>query len=505
MFSRFHLPLPTASWTRALFAPFIIFVACCVDRNYQTDFWHHLARGRAIAESGSLVNRDLFTYTVPGRSFQDANWLSQLAYHHLYQAGGLDLVQFVNALTMAAMMAVVVGMCWRATRSLTLSAALGVFGFLGLWQLLIIRPQSFSMLLFVVLYAVLEASACRRWLLTVPPLILALWSNIHGGFPVGLLLIGSYVLAATWMAWWERRVQFWRDPQWQGLTLCLAISLLATCVNPYGWRVWEYVFHTSGVASARKIDEWLPPGLSLLVSKVWVLSVLGIVVLFAVPGRRPRASEVALVLCFLPLACGSVRMVAWWLLVCLPIAGAQLAALLPERYRTESDSSEASLGTGLIFGVFVLVSVLSLPWLERFNPVLRAMNRTHRTEHELQAAADFLREQSPQGRIFTRFEWGEYVGWSMSPDYRIFMDARIEIYPDRVWGEYSAITRGRADWQTLLDGYDVDCLLLDRGDGGYHAELLPQVEQSPNWEKSFERGRVVIFLRKQTVLARAEE
>ncbi len=76
MFSQFHRLLPTASWTRALFAPVIIFVACCVERNYQTDFWHHLARGRTIAESGSLIDRDLFTYTVPGRSFRDANWLS---------------------------------------------------------------------------------------------------------------------------------------------------------------------------------------------------------------------------------------------------------------------------------------------------------------------------------------------------------------------------------------------------------------------------------------------
>src|SRR5262245_37024290 len=92
------LPLPPAALTPALFAPVLMFVATGVDRNYQTDFWHHLARGRAIAESGAMVDRDLFTCTVPDRPFQDANWLTQVGYYYLYRAGGLSLVQVVNSL-----------------------------------------------------------------------------------------------------------------------------------------------------------------------------------------------------------------------------------------------------------------------------------------------------------------------------------------------------------------------------------------------------------------------
>src|SRR5437016_1951995 len=145
------LPLPTAAWARALFAPVLMFVATSVDRNYQTDFWHHLARGRAIAASGAMVDHDLFTYTVaPEQSFQDANWLAQLSYHYLYGAGGLALVQLANSLLLTAMTAVLVALCWRASRSLALSAGLAAFAFVGLWQLLLIRPQTYSMLLFVV-------------------------------------------------------------------------------------------------------------------------------------------------------------------------------------------------------------------------------------------------------------------------------------------------------------------------------------------------------------------
>jgi hypothetical protein len=497
------LPLPTAAWTRALFAPVLMFVATSIDRNYQTDFWHHLARGRAIAERGSMVDHDLFTYTVPPEQmFQDVNWLAQLSYHYLYTWGGLPLAQLANSLLLTAMITVLVALCWRSSRSLTLSAGLAASAFLGLWQLLLIRPQTYSMLLFTVLYAVLELSRKRRWLLMLAPIIMALWTNFHGGFPVGLLLVSCYVAGAAWDAARTQGRSFWCDPRLRQLTLCLAACALLTLVNPYGWRVYQYVFHTSGVAAARRIDEWVPPGLNLLVSKVWIVSVLGLIVLFALPGRRPTATEICLVLCFLPLACGSVRMVAWWMLIVPPIAGAQLAAALPPRSLPEDDSQRVTAGTGLAFALYVLLCVFSLPWLERYNPVLVALHRTGRPEADLQQVVERLRARQPVGRVFTRFEWGEYLGWSLAPDYKIFMDGRIEIYSDRVWDQYTAITRGRGDWQQILDGYGVDCLLLDSA-GGYHADLLPQVEQAPEWERAFASGRMVVFLRRPATEAQA--
>src|SRR5215475_2894479 len=92
--------LPTDRWVRLLLAPALVFVACGIDRNYQTDLWHHLARGRAIAAEGRLVDDDRFTYTVAGRQFQDVNWLSQLAFYSLYRVGGLNLLQAINALVL---------------------------------------------------------------------------------------------------------------------------------------------------------------------------------------------------------------------------------------------------------------------------------------------------------------------------------------------------------------------------------------------------------------------
>jgi len=191
-----HRLLPTDWWVRALLAPVFVFIACGIDRNYQTDLWHHLARGRAIATEGRLLDEDRFTYTVHGKSFQDVNWLCQLAFYGLYQAGGLELLQAVNALVLAVTMALLVLLCRRRSGSMLVAGGVGLFVFLGLWQLFLIRPQTVSLLLFLLLYAVLEGAERRPWLLAVVPCLLAVWVNVHGAFPLGLVLIGCYLLAA---------------------------------------------------------------------------------------------------------------------------------------------------------------------------------------------------------------------------------------------------------------------------------------------------------------------
>src|SRR5262249_55244714 len=211
-------------------------------------------------------------------------------------------------------------------------------------------------------------------------------------------------------------VPVWRDPRCRALALCLAASVLATLANPYGWKVYLYVRTTSIAASSRHIDEWVPPGLNLMVGRVWVLSILLLLVLFALPQRRPTSREVCLLLCFLPLACGSVRMVSWWLLIAAPIAAGLLADNLPRQLLDNAENERPSWGAAGFFALLVLGIVLCIPGLEGINPVLNSVRSPHRDEEDLQAVAEHLLQTDGQRpgtrRVFSRFEWGEYLGWS---------------------------------------------------------------------------------------------
>jgi hypothetical protein len=489
--------IPTGNWVLAAMAPVLVFVATGLNRNYMVDFWHHLARGRAIVQQGQIVNEDLFTYTIPGEPLQDANWLSQIIYYCLYSLGGLPFVQLVNSLILTATISLLIYHCWKASGSLRLAGFLGAFTFFGLWQVFTIRPQSFSLLLFVILNLVLEGSDRRRWLLFFPPLILGLWANLHGGFPVGFLPIGCFVLAAVWDAAQAHGWRLFRDARMLALATCLAVSVLATLVNPYGWRVYEYIGVISRVAAGRPIMEWLPPGLNHIIGKVWALSLMLVVAAFAWSPRRPSARDLCLVLCFLPLSCSAVRMVAWWLLIIMPILAAQIAAALPAGWLRNPDAEQPSVVAGLFIAMLGLLVLGSTPGMDRYLPLPQMLGRDRRPEDDLEEIAAKLRSlPHDRGRIFSSYEWGEYLSWTLAPDgFTIFMDARIELYKDPVWDDYWAVVNGKDDWQQILDRYQVSYLLLDELDPYQQKGLLPLVKQSRTWQEIGSKDRIRLFAR----------
>jgi hypothetical protein len=491
--------IPTGNWVLVLLAPCLVFIATSLQRAYLTDFWHHLARGRAIVTEGRLLNEDRFTFTVHGEPLQDANWLTQIVYYHLFQAGGLGLVQLVNSLVLAAMMAGLVYLCWRASGSLRVAGFLGVFAFLGLWQLLIIRPQSLSLLLFVLLYFALDASERRPWLLIFPPLILGLWANLHGGFPIGFLPIGCFFLAA---AWDSLRVSslggMIRNSRTWALGLCLAASILATLANPYGWKVYEYIASVSQVAGGRPISEWQAPGTYQVIGKVFIVSILLVIVSFALSRRRPTTRDLVLVLCFLPLACGAMRMIAWWLIISLPIVAAQLAAAVPPQWLQDPEGDRPSFPSGVFCGFFLVLCLASLPGLPPSLSVAHWLGKEQRFEDDVEKIAQSLRGRPADNkRIYCSLEIGEYLGWALQPDgYTVFMDGRIEIIPDPIWADYWALLNARGDWQEILDKWRVNYLVLDESDPTQKVGLVPLVKKSSAWEEIERQGDVILFVRK---------
>jgi hypothetical protein len=409
------LPRPSLAAVRLLLAPALVFIATCLDRGYQTELWQHLARGRLIATEYSIVSADRFTFTVPGQAFRDNNWLWQLAHHALHGAGGLPLVQFTNSLVLAAAVALLVRLCQKQSDSTRVAGALGVVAFLGLWQTLLIRPQSVSMLLFVSLYTLLHAADRRPRLLMLVPPLMTVWANVHGGFAVGLVLISVFAGAAVWreirnpkhdlLSRRSRTIRnkfkgpkseaqdaegappvlvisplgpldlfrvsdfgFRISPAW---IACLVTSALATFLNPYGPDVYRYAGRLSALGVARGIEEWLPPSPATLVGGAFFLSLVAVAAL----GWRARQHLAPRDLCLLAVfavpASFSVRMTVWWFLAAAPVAarllrvGARaprLAAPLAGRFSSDEGERPASgAAKRLVGGASSESSSASLP------------------------------------------------------------------------------------------------------------------------------------------------
>lgn len=484
-------------------APALAFIAAGMDRGYQTDFWHHLARGREIVRHAALVDADPFTFTLAGRALRDNNWLTQVIYYRLYHWGGLNLVQLANALALASTIALVERLCRRASGAPKAAAVVAVLSFLGLWQLFLIRPQTLSFSLFVLMYFVLSASEKRGHLLLIAPVLMALWANLHGGFPIGLVLVAAFAGAAFLENWIGRNAPGSNSSQSsrshvQPMAFCLAACIAATCLNPYSWRVYQYVGSVTTIASGRHIQEWLPPGFDSWVGGFFWASVIALAVLYGIARRRPTVLETLLIICFLPLACRSVRMTGWWLLAMGPTFASLLSSFmgcpkpvdLIERNATRPTISVCSLAM-----ILACVCILSVPELERINPLFGAVRSPRRTETDLGSIADKL-SRDGGGRVYSRLEWGEYLDWSLGPTHRVFMDGRIEAYSDGLWQQYCTVASGAPGWEAILQRHEVSELLLDTG---YHRRLLAAVRASGRWHEVDRAGPAVAFVRQKVM------
>lgn len=471
------MQLPDDRWVRWLIAPAIVFVALATNDAYLVDYWHHVARGREMARTGERVDVDRFTYTVGDAAFVDVNWLTQLVYWRLHAWGGLGAVRTMNAGVAALTWLWLVALVRRESRSLEVAAALGLALFVGTWQVLTIRPQTFSLLLFVGLLDLLHrAERDARWLWAAPA-FLALWANLHGAFPAGLILVGTFALAR-------------RQAPWAAAALGCAVATLA---NPYGARIYAYVGGTSNASAARGIDEWLPPSWDQGIGVAFFVSlplIAGVLALAWRRGRRTSLREALLLVAFGLLAARSVRMVPWWLIVAGPIVGARLPALASGLRAVRYAPSVGALAS-VVF--LTGVSVLSFPSLQAYHPLL-AMRTPTRTTDDLAAADAFLAETLGRGRVFAKLEWGEYLGWAGAPDRKVFIDGRIEIVSDAVWADYSRVTLGQTGWDAILVRTGTDALVLD---ADFHARtgLLAAVDACEAWRLAKTFGEVRVYLR----------
>jgi hypothetical protein len=233
------------------------------------DIWIHLKTGELIVSTGTMPLNDPYSFTASDREYIAHEWLSQVLFYLAYRgygAAGLAFLKFVVMLGTAALLFLT---CW--TRRDRLPVVLGTFGLMSYvaGARYLERPHLFSFLFLAAclfLFFRYRDGGRNRWfLLAIVPLQVC-WANLHGGFVQGLLVLAVCAAGET-AAWLRARHLGSRSPQppLAGADLLLLVSLpivgvVASLVNPYGWRLLQLPFALTGSqAFMEEIYEWLPP------------------------------------------------------------------------------------------------------------------------------------------------------------------------------------------------------------------------------------------------------
>ncbi len=206
----------------------------------------HLRTGEWILAHGRVPDRDLFSFTRGGQLWFAWEWLWDVLFGWLHLHAGMSAVVLVNSVILGLTFALLFRLARRQADSLVALAAtlVAAAGSAGHW---LARPHLVTMLFIVVFCSALERNAkdddgARRLWLLVP--LMVLWTNLHGGFFVGIFLIGAYAAGEFTVLLREPGSDERRRVLTRGLRLIYAACgcAAATLINPYGYGLHKHIY-----------------------------------------------------------------------------------------------------------------------------------------------------------------------------------------------------------------------------------------------------------------------
>jgi hypothetical protein len=374
------------------------------------------------------------------------------------------------------------------------------------------RPQVIGELIFACLLMALSRPVLSRRALVLVPLLLALWANCHGSFPLGFVLLGT-ALAGQLISLTlgnpnpearspkagsrfgprvsgflrGRLALLWHDSQTRRLTAVLLLALVAVSVlNPHGLALWRYTWDLAGHPNIATMEEWKPLVLKSPPGYVFLASVLVLIPLLRWSPARFTPTQLLLLLGFGWQSLGHLRMLIWWSMVYAWAAVPHLQAVY-RRYlpRFLEDSDQPNFRKTLLAGFVVLVFLLwSLPaqWLIRG----AAPTTTRLAEGTPLAVAGYLRNQYQEHPelsrcVFTSETLGDYLLWDLrlDPPVRVSCYTHVHLFTPQHWNDCIAVKAGDRRWQAILDRMGAQFLVVEPDQ---HTSLVAQVAASGRWQ-----------------------
>ncbi len=428
---------------------------------HDNSFLTHLATGRVMLDEGGIPRVDPYSFTAPGEPWVVQSWLASLFYGLADAVGGLDGVRVLNALLVAGLAL----LAWKLAAAARLlprvvivacAASLGV----GLW---VERPLLFGLIAMALVLLLAEGRADPRW--AVP--VMWVWVNTHGSFPLGLVAVALLALGA--------RLDGERRPHELTVLAWMGVGTLVAAVNPLGPKLLLFpleVFRRS--ESFRVIQEWQPLHLDGVWPALFLVQVVVAILLLA-RSRSWRAAVPLLV--FTAMAIMSARNVAVASLIAVPGMAVGAAGLGSIDGLRRSRGALGAIAVCVVAGCVFGVASLTGPDAE-----LNAYPEDAVTWLESQGLLD--------DHLVARDYVGNYLEARYGPQQLVFIDDRVDMFPEQVVQDSVVLLRAGPRWEQVLDRYEAGAVLWRTDE-----DLAGELRASPHWQPAYEDATWTVFLR----------
>jgi hypothetical protein len=313
--------------------------------------------------------------------------------------------------------------------------------------------------------------------------LLALWANLHGGFVLGLALIGPIGLEAIWCC--ERKDRVRLTVRW---ALFGVAAVAACCCTPYGWNA---LLSSAKILSLGKplnlISEWMPANFGEW--SFFEFFLLGLIGFTFYRGLTLSVPRIILVLGLLWMALSHSRNIEIFAFIAPLVLAKPFAEQLGTLQARRTSPRESQSRTHVMMLAALAVTVAG--WAS--TKALVAHHPFTFLESQMPVKAVEVLQQRKAERIFSTAPFGGYL---VSRDIKAFIDGRAELYGAQFVQDYfNAIeARNLGELLSLLDRYQIDATLLNATSPAGYA-----LDQVKGWQRLYKDDTAVIHVRTQTL------
>jgi hypothetical protein len=460
-----RLFFPNLAMVTALIALFVwLTMANGIQRLLgDSDSGWHIRTGEMILAGHGIPDRDPFSFTRAGQPWVPWEWLTDVVMGALHQAWGLAGVVWFFALVIAFTIWASIQFTMAVKGDFMVCAVLLIPALTVSTMHWFARPHAISWLFFLITFYAAEKAPLRfrPWHGAAAFVFIALWTNLHGTFFMGLILFGLY--GAGWIA---HGLLFGRSPEWRARArwylLVAACGLPATLINPQFIKLHSHLFgYLTNRELLSHVQEYHTFNLNSeeapLVLFVYVFCFAGVACATA-SMRFGRALAMAAMMIIAMRHARGLPMAAF---AVVPLANASivetvrnLPRLRPwikerlDRFFAYTDRlRELDLSTGgwLLAPISAIIAflILSHPGYSPkvgFNPETFPVRIAARVPH------------LPLGyRLFSSDFFGGYLIYRYAGKVKVFFDGRSDFYGIEFMNEYLKVLAAEPGWQQVLD------------------------------------------------------
>jgi hypothetical protein len=455
------------------------------------DFWWHLRNGLTLLATNALIHVNPYAFMAVGHHWIMQEWVSELWMGAVSSISGrMGIVIVYEFITLALLLLI-----WLRAREL--GPAHGLTLGIGIVVAAVVaypifgpRSQMDSYMLTALVLLIAERQLRRgghiAWVL--PPLFLV-WSNLHAGFILGLILLLAILAAEAICILAGRRSGSDRRQIGQ-LALATGCSVAACLINPNGVAIVAYPFETQfNTAQQALIEEWQSPNFHVGVLVPLLIFILTLAVLLVRYRSVSLRDGVVLTLCLF-LTLQSVRNSVF-----LVAASAPVWINLAERFRQDlaqrwhlrlrSRQPLPVLLTEVLMLAF-LVAVLTVQVDAGGSPSLTSASYVNAFPV---CAARWLKSGPSHLRIFNQYGDGGFLAYTVPRD-KVFIFGDAALMGAPLLERYASIIDLSPNWLASLNASPSQVVVFERG-----SAFPDALQREPDWRLVYRDQRVEAFER----------